>query len=69
MSQTCLCIDAAPAGLTFSGLKHDGVKEALVESKASRTVEEYYSAREALGYQKCPGKPTVFVLLGCLSRQ
>ena len=55
--------------LTFRDLNNDGVKEAIVESDASFTLEEFYPGREVLEYRKRPGKRAEFVLIKRLSRQ
>jgi hypothetical protein len=49
--------------LSFKDLNNDGIKEAIVESNAFFTFEEFYPSREVLEYKRHPGKRAEFVLL------
>ena len=54
--------------LYFKDLNHDGIKEAIVESNASLTLEEFHPGREVLEYRKGPGKRVEFVRMERLSK-
>jgi hypothetical protein len=52
--------------LSFQDLDNDGIEEAIVESNAFLTFEEFYPSKEVLEYKKRPGKRAEFVLLKSL---
>lgn len=61
-------IGAEYGELYFQDLNHDGIKEAIVESNPSLTVEEFYPDREVLAYRKGPGKRVEFVRIERLAK-